>query len=278
MKITFGIETITPQDAERILKESEKAFSESEGGFKQRNRRKDTVTAYAEDMAAGRWKENGETIKFDSEGRLIDGQHRLAAVVRANTPIQFFVVRGLDNSVMDTIDYGVKRSIENALQFQCKSYESGAAAAVRAKVLLDKRRISVFESSATSHGVSHLNLVEEYIKNEAEYNEAVQYGRSISSASGNRLTATEVAAIYMHLTKTLGYSEVIVKAFFDNLCSVRINEKSIYNNAITKLGNKLTCRGAARTIEIRRCWNGMVKGSKCYVRVDNETWFAKPTK
>ena len=87
MKITFGIETITPQDAERILKESEKAFSEAEGGFKQRNRRRDTVTAYAEDMAAGRWKENGETIKFDSEGRLIDGQHRLAAVVKANTPI-----------------------------------------------------------------------------------------------------------------------------------------------------------------------------------------------
>lgn len=277
MKITFGIETITPQDAERILKESEKAFSEAEGGFKQRKLRDATVKAYAEDMAAGRWKENGETIKFDSEGRLIDGQHRLSAVVKANTPIQFFVVKGLDNSVMDTIDYGMKRSIENALQFQCKSYENGAAAVVRQKVALDNRRNKNFWA-VTTDGVSHLNLVEEYIKNEAEYNEAVQYGRSISSASGNRLTATEVAAVYMHLTKTLGYSEVIVKVFFDNLCSVRINEKSIYNNAITKLGNKLTCRGAARTIEIRRCWNGMVKGSKCYVRVDNETWFAKPTK
>lgn len=277
MKITFGIETITPQEAERILKESAKAFADASGGFKQRNIREATVNAYAEDIAAGRWKENGETIKFDTEGRLIDGQHRLSAVVKANVSCQFFVVRGLDNSVMDTIDYGMKRSIENALQFQCKSYESGAAAVVRHKVALDKHRNRTFWA-LTTDGVSHLNLVEEYIKNEAEYNESVHYGRSVSGASGNRLTATEVAAVYMHLTKTLGYSDVIVKTFFDNLCSVRINERSIYNNAITKLGNKLTCRGAARTIEIRKCWNGMVKGSKYYVRDNNDTWFINPTK
>lgn len=39
------------------------------------------VTTYATDMANEQWQSNGESIKFSSEGELLDGQHRLAAVI-----------------------------------------------------------------------------------------------------------------------------------------------------------------------------------------------------
>ena len=38
------------------------------------------------------WKFNGDTIKFLKDGTIIDGYHRLAAVIAANKPIETFIV------------------------------------------------------------------------------------------------------------------------------------------------------------------------------------------
>ena len=42
-----------------------------------------TVYRYADAILSGEWKLNGDTIRFDSNGTLIDGQHRLHACVKA---------------------------------------------------------------------------------------------------------------------------------------------------------------------------------------------------
>lgn len=41
------------------------------------------VNAYARDMERGAWQENGESIVFNKSGQLVNGQHRLAAIVKA---------------------------------------------------------------------------------------------------------------------------------------------------------------------------------------------------
>jgi hypothetical protein len=52
-----------------------------------RNLRVPVVQSYARDMVSGNWMLNGETIKFDQSGKLIDGQHRLSAVVTADVTV-----------------------------------------------------------------------------------------------------------------------------------------------------------------------------------------------
>lgn len=42
------------------------------------------VERYAEQMEAGEWKFTGDTIKVDGEGMLLDGQHRLLAIIKCN--------------------------------------------------------------------------------------------------------------------------------------------------------------------------------------------------
>lgn len=69
-----------------------------------------TVEKFASDVAARRWSLNGETVKFDREGRLIDGQHRLSAIVAANTPARMMVVTGLEPESQMTVDIGRIRS------------------------------------------------------------------------------------------------------------------------------------------------------------------------
>jgi hypothetical protein len=76
------------------------------------------VARYAREIAAGRWKPNGETIKFTMDGVLLDGQHRLAAVALAGVGIETTVVWGLDPDCFDTIDSGRPRSAADMLAIQ----------------------------------------------------------------------------------------------------------------------------------------------------------------
>lgn len=90
--MTFTLEDITPEKAnEYLLKNTD--------NYRNPNTRR--VNTYAADMAAGKWEMNGEAIKFDSDGNLVDGQHRLLAIVKANATVKMLVVRGVDTKIMD---------------------------------------------------------------------------------------------------------------------------------------------------------------------------------
>lgn len=59
---------------------------------------------------------------------LIDGQHRLNAVIKAGKPIQSLIVRGVSSDAFDTIDTGKNRSGGDVLALAGESYASGLAA------------------------------------------------------------------------------------------------------------------------------------------------------
>lgn len=63
-----------------------------------------TVDTIAGLMMAGLWKDNGETIKFSPDGRLIDGQHRMWAVVRAKKTVRMLAAYNVPLDAVSTID------------------------------------------------------------------------------------------------------------------------------------------------------------------------------
>ncbi|MFF0139696.1 hypothetical protein ACFYRN_24985 [Streptomyces sp. NPDC005227] len=68
------------------------------------------IDDYARDMVAGHWSLNGEALKFSREGAVLDGQHRLHAVVAADVTVPMMVVVGLDPTAQETMDTGRKRT------------------------------------------------------------------------------------------------------------------------------------------------------------------------
>lgn len=68
------------------------------------------VNFLASEIEKGNWKCNGESIKIGKDKQIIDGQHRLTAVVKANKSITTALMTGLDPAVFDTIDTGKNRS------------------------------------------------------------------------------------------------------------------------------------------------------------------------
>ena len=100
------IATITPEQAAKML----------EKNAQNRTLKPKRVASIVRDLNAGRWQFNGDCIRFDPEGWLIDGQHRLWACVNSGVSIRTIVVRGLSNSVRRTIDSGAKRTIGDRFQ------------------------------------------------------------------------------------------------------------------------------------------------------------------
>lgn len=100
-----------------------------------RNLREVRVDAYARDMAAGNWQFNGDPIRFASDGTLLDGQHRLSAVVRSGVTVSFLVIWGLPNATQETMDIGAHRKMSDALTLRGES-NSGFLAAIARRVLM----------------------------------------------------------------------------------------------------------------------------------------------
>lgn len=79
-------------------------------------------------MKAGRWLETHQGIAFDTEGRLIDGRHRLMAVSASGVTVKMWVFPGQTRDTFDVIDTGYARA---AAQFLPSVAPSMAAGAVR---------------------------------------------------------------------------------------------------------------------------------------------------
>lgn len=101
------IETITPEQAQHYLTRN------YEG-----NRRLDMKhVGYLErQIRGGHWELTGDPVRFSDSDRLIDGQHRLMACMRAGIPIKTWVLRGLPEETFSKIDRGKARNNGAALQ------------------------------------------------------------------------------------------------------------------------------------------------------------------
>lgn len=116
------IMTITPQMAAEWLKETEDAIAK--GDFRQRTVSEAKVHSYSQDIRNGQWLFNHQGIAFDDNNMIIDGRHRLHAVMKAGKPILSVVTFGLPSEsvngsplkVIDTIDRGRPRSVAQQLQ------------------------------------------------------------------------------------------------------------------------------------------------------------------
>lgn len=106
---------ITPELATKLLK----------ANTNNRRAKRNVVLKYAKDMVEGRWKQDTyELIKISKTGVILDGQHRLMAVVKANVPIYFHIIYGLEDSIFDVLDTGSVRNASDVFKINGISQDS----------------------------------------------------------------------------------------------------------------------------------------------------------
>jgi hypothetical protein len=89
------------------------------------------VQKYAQEMKQNRWRLNGQSIGFNKDGQLVNGQHRLLACVRSNTPFETVVVYGVENDAFNTIDDCNTRSMADVLHIKGEASSGLLSAGLR---------------------------------------------------------------------------------------------------------------------------------------------------
>ena len=110
----FDVEVITPEKAADML---------ATINVKNRKIRPAVVDKYASMIRKGEWKLSPEAIVIANTGRLLNGQHRLSAVVKSGVAARFLVIRGPNEDVFEILDRGTLRSTADALQSEKRATE-----------------------------------------------------------------------------------------------------------------------------------------------------------
>lgn len=104
-KISTVLEKVTPESARRMLSNN----------IKNRRLKPRLVNQLVSDIKSGDFHITHQGIALDKDGNLIDGQHRLSAVIAAGQPVEMYVTRGLDPEMMNVVDIGAKRTQADVL-------------------------------------------------------------------------------------------------------------------------------------------------------------------
>jgi hypothetical protein len=126
------LEVITPEIAQQILS----------GNTDNRPAKPKHVKFLADQMRAGAWQVTGDPVKISASGRLLDGQHRLMAVVESGTTQNLYVARDCEEEIFSVLDTGRARSAGDVLATAGKKNSNNLAATAKLLYLFEKGTLS----------------------------------------------------------------------------------------------------------------------------------------
>lgn len=134
-------------------------------------------------MEEDRWHTDGSPIKFNTKGQLIDGQHRLYAIIHTNKPQTFLVVWGVDDQAMTTLDTGKTRNRGDVLAIHDPSLVDVNTVAGVATIMLRWHK-GARNNKLRNEYVSNDEIVRFYDANKDDIQDATRHGRRLSRSIG----------------------------------------------------------------------------------------------
>jgi hypothetical protein len=117
--ITSNVENVDPVKARKWLKQN------TDNRRLRQHRVEDLVGA----ILRGEWQFDGSPIRFSKSGKLLDGQHRLAAIEKSGRSLQLLIVRGLPEEAQEVMDRNLGRKFSDVLQIAQEPNATTLAAA-----------------------------------------------------------------------------------------------------------------------------------------------------
>jgi hypothetical protein len=226
----------------------------NEGNRKKRVR---NIKRFSEAMRKG-WGLTGDTVKFSRDGKLLDGQNRLAACVKAGVPFTTHVVFGIDPEAFTKVDIGAIRTNPDTLHIMGVPRSEVVGRAVRWLMIgSGGDRSRTFENEEVKN--YYVNHVDEELMNEASKR---------ASAVSKAISRGALAA---HLYLFMQRDKILARRFAIELAS----KTGTPNKLLMKL-TRLREQNDGRLHEtqvnalIVLTWNSMRRGHK--LTVDKLRW------
>jgi hypothetical protein len=139
------------------------------------------VRSFAEAMRRGEWLVTHQGIAFDVNGVLVDGQHRLAAVIEADQPVEMTVFTEVPEGAFDVLDTGKRRTAADVLAIEGEKNSILLAAMVRIVWLYQNRPDLNWSGGAA--GVTNHQIVQT-LEQHPKVRDFVRLGEQIVAATG----------------------------------------------------------------------------------------------
>ena len=185
-QVTSKVERITPKIAARMLKQNT---------VHQRDVSQVNVDIFSHAMQRNAWEFNGAPIIIASGGKLMDGQHRLRAVVQSKIPRDFVVVRGVASTTFGTIDTGSRRGLKDVLSIGNEKFAPVLATAINSHSAYTKGRS--FATKMRRHSATYPELVA-YLEENPSLRRSVKFVASFVTKHINviKLSRGSLAALH----------------------------------------------------------------------------------
>jgi hypothetical protein len=137
--------------------------------------RRGRLAEFKRDMLAGNWRDVGDPIRFDTNGDMCDGQHRMFALVNAalvdpSLAFEFLVIRGVQPEDRHVIDTGTRRSAGD--QLKIAGYKNHTMLATAAKWCAMVERNALYASDSSSKSITHAEILH-YVQEHPDLEEVV---------------------------------------------------------------------------------------------------------
>ncbi len=180
------------------------------GNNHNRTIREDYVRKLARAMKRGEWIVNGEPIQIAEDGTLLNGQHRLSAVVESGKTVPMLVIRGLPVSAQKTMDMGTRRNLSDVLALHGESDTTNLGAMLG--MLYRYRNGLRLDNSSRTAPTPPEAL--ELLRREPKIREGLSMGRKVFRATRMRVSVT---AVLLYIFEEVDPGEG--KRFFEAVCS-----------------------------------------------------------
>lgn len=242
-KPSASVVSVTPEIARRWLERNEV----------NRNPRLPKVSQYARDMTAGRWKITGEAIKFSRDGKLLDGQHRLHAVIESGCTVQMFVVRGLPPDAQGVMDSGAGRTAADNLAMN--RTKNAVPIAAGARILINR------ELGSETWRTHSLSFAEVYQWVDEHPDIEIAAGISVRHARSAMITPAAVTVASWIIGQRAGYGDV--DKFFEAAATKIGLRKGDPVIALTKAF--AGARAAQRNVDMRAQVSAIIRAYNAWI-------------
>ncbi len=249
MKLSFAVETISPKEALKMLSHNEGNRSVSE-----RN-----VNFLLSEMRRGNWKITGHTIKISKDGRLLDGQHTLQALVKFGKPLDLCVARGLDDEIFEVLDTGKGRTAADVLQISGFKNATALSGVVRA--ILSYQAGMYVSSGRKSKIAASNSQIRKFVESNASIHEVVVYSQTVSKRFKG-LAPAHIGMLYWILSRR---NQEKAEIFFEKYATgIDLSEKSPIRILRERLMKDMISKSKLRTRDkmalFIKAWNHFVQG------------------
>lgn len=221
-----------------------------------RNVKENVVKRYAEDMAQGRWLSNTyEMIKISKTSTVLDGQHRLLAVIKSNVSVTFHVASNIEDKVFSVLDTGVARNA-------CDSFLVQGVKNPNQIPSIISTYYGLSQGSATFKRkiLTNKQLIEKYFEKPDMFQEVTRQSIGWASLFMNVLPVSHIGGFHLFFSD-INHARSI--EFMAQLCSgvgIKNNTINILRNALIR--DKIAQRKMNTTCKfalIIKAWNAFRK-------------------